>query len=190
MSIGNGHHASSLSPSMSFGNGHHASSLSPPVPLVMVIMHPHSPPLCPLVMVITHSHSLSNSFGNGHHISSPSSSCPYNLFAPCLPVDKSAGGQVSLEFEEACQKLQDYCDCLGVEVNERINILNMMKESKTAFAYQHSELIETFSVSSHRMWFILSLFPPPPLLIVSLPFRSPPPSLPLFFPLHSLLPVG
>lgn len=61
--------------------------------------------------------------------------------------DKSAGGRVSAEFEDASQKLQDYCECLGIEVNERINILDMLKECKTFTAYRLAELHRTFTVS-------------------------------------------
>ena len=42
--------------------------------------------------------------------------------------DKSEGGRVSAEFDEACQRLQDFSECLGIEVNERINILDMLKD--------------------------------------------------------------
>ena len=62
-------------------------------------------------------------------------------------IDKSAGGKVSQQFEEAAQKLQDYCECLGIEVNERINILDMLKECKVFTAYRISELERTTTVS-------------------------------------------
>ena len=60
--------------------------------------------------------------------------------------DKSAGGRVSQEFEDASQKLQDYCECLGVEVNERINILDMLKECKKHCSWQLAEVERTLAV--------------------------------------------
>lgn len=43
-------------------------------------------------------------------------------------ADKSAGGRFSEEFEEASQKLQEYCGLLNIEVNERTAILEMIIE--------------------------------------------------------------
>lgn len=65
----------------------------------------------------------------------------------CLFTDKSAGGRVSQQFEEASQRLQDYCECLGIEVNERINILDMLKECTIFTAYRLAELQRTSTVS-------------------------------------------
>lgn len=64
----------------------------------------------------------------------------------CCGADKSAGGRVSQEFEEACQRLQDYCECLGIEVNERINIVDMLKECKVFTTYRLAELERTVKV--------------------------------------------
>ena len=60
-------------------------------------------------------------------------------------TDKSEGGRVSSEFDEASQKLQDYSECLGIEVNERINILDMLKECQD---YQSHCLVEVQKTSS------------------------------------------
>ncbi len=53
---------------------------------------------------------------------------------------------MSQEFEDASQKLQDYCECLGIEVNERINILDMLKECKTSYTYHYTETKHAASV--------------------------------------------
>ena len=56
-----------------------------------------------------------------------------------LSTDKSEGGRVSGDFEDASQKLQEYCECLVIDVNERINVLDLLKECK---AYQAHTLNE------------------------------------------------
>ena len=45
--------------------------------------------------------------------------------------------------------MQDYCECLGVEVNERINILDMLKECKIFTAYRQAELQRISTVRLH-----------------------------------------
>ena len=62
------------------------------------------------------------------------------------PLDKSAGGKFSNEFEEASQKLQDYCECLGIEVNERINILDMLRECQRYLTLRLAEFQHTTKV--------------------------------------------
>ena len=62
-----------------------------------------------------------------------------------LPPDKSEGGRVSAEFDEASQKLQDYSECLGIEVNERINVLDILKDCED---YQTQCLVEGQKTSS------------------------------------------
>ena len=52
---------------------------------------------------------------------------------------------MSAEFDETSQKLQDYSECLGIEVNERINILDMMKDCED---YQTQCLLEVQKTSS------------------------------------------
>lgn len=65
----------------------------------------------------------------------------------CISViDKSAGGRVSQHFEEAAQKLQEYTECLVIEVNERINILDMLKECKIFTTYRMAELQRIIAV--------------------------------------------
>lgn len=53
-------------------------------------------------------------------------------------TDKSAGGRFSEEFEEASQKLQEYCGLLNIEADERTAILEMviecMEEQKQFYA--------------------------------------------------------
>ena len=66
------------------------------------------------------------------------------------PSDKSDGGKFSAEFEEASQKLQDYCECLGVEVNERINIVSMLQEAKSHLSSQLAEFQRTAKVSQQH----------------------------------------
>ena len=65
---------------------------------------------------------------------------------PFLHLDKSAGGKFSNEFEEASQKLQDYCECLGIEVNERINILEMLRECQDYLNLRLSDFQNTTKV--------------------------------------------
>lgn len=52
---------------------------------------------------------------------------------------------MSAEFDEASQKLQDYSECLGIEVNERINVLDMMKDCED---YQTQCLLDVQKTSS------------------------------------------
>ena len=54
---------------------------------------------------------------------------------------------MSSEFDEASQKLQDYSECLGIEVNERINILDMLKDCEEYQTQCHAEVQKTSSVS-------------------------------------------
>ncbi len=52
---------------------------------------------------------------------------------------------MSGEFDEASQKLQDYSECLGIEVNERINVLDMLKDCEE---YQTQCLVEVQKTST------------------------------------------
>lgn len=61
-------------------------------------------------------------------------------------TDKSEGGRVSLDFNDAYHKLQDYCECLGIEVNERINILDMLRNTKEFTTYKLNEFKRTVQV--------------------------------------------
>ncbi len=69
-----------------------------------------------------------------------------NIFHLDCFADKSAGGRVSQHFEEAAQKLQDYSECLVIEVNERITILDMLKECKIFATYRLAELQRVITV--------------------------------------------
>ena len=69
------------------------------------------------------------------------------LYGVCAVADKSEGGRVSSEFDEASQKLQDYSECLGIEVNERINILDMLKDCYDYHSHGFVEVQKTCSVS-------------------------------------------
>lgn len=64
------------------------------------------------------------------------------------PADKSDGGKFSAEFEETSLKLQDYCECLGIEVNERVDLVAMLVECKAYMAQQLDELQKTTKVLS------------------------------------------
>lgn len=76
---------------------------------------------------------------------------PLPFFTAAAPVtDKSAGGRVSQHFEEAAQKLQEYTECLVIEVNERINILDMLKECKIFTTYRMAELQRIITVREHN----------------------------------------
>lgn len=66
-------------------------------------------------------------------------------------TDKAEGGRVSSEFDEASQRLQDYSECLGIEVNERINILDMLKDCQDYHSHCLSEVQKTASVSYEKI---------------------------------------
>ena len=68
------------------------------------------------------------------------------LLLPRSHEDKSAGGRFLEEFEETSLRLQDFCTCLGVEVNERSNIMTMLKECKVYHASKLAELQATAQV--------------------------------------------
>lgn len=71
---------------------------------------------------------------------------PTSSSFPLSHSDKSEGDQFSLEFDEASQRLQDYCECLGIEVNERINLLNMLKGCRAHYTQLLSELLQAAKV--------------------------------------------
>ena len=54
---------------------------------------------------------------------------------------------MSSEFDEASQKLQDFSECLGIEVNERINILDMLNDCEKYQSNCLDEMRKTCSVS-------------------------------------------
>ena len=58
---------------------------------------------------------------------------------------------MSSEFDEASQKLQDYSECLGIEVNERINILDMLKDCQDYHTHCFTEVQKTASVSYEKI---------------------------------------
>lgn len=66
-------------------------------------------------------------------------------------TDKAEGGRVSSEFDEASQKLQDYSECLGIEVNERINILDMLKDCQDYLNHCLTQVQKTSSVSYEKI---------------------------------------
>lgn len=67
------------------------------------------------------------------------------------PPDKADGGRVSTEIDDASQKLQDLCECLGVEVNERINVLDMLKHTKAFSSHKFNEFKRTVQVCERRI---------------------------------------
>ena len=44
--------------------------------------------------------------------------------------DKSAGDHFLSQFDESMHKLQEIVECVGIEVNERRNILDMLQECR------------------------------------------------------------
>ena len=54
-----------------------------------------------------------------------------------------------MEFDEASQKLQDYCECLGIEVNERINLLNMLKGCRAHYTQLLAETLQAAKVGAY-----------------------------------------
>ena len=72
------------------------------------------------------------------------------MVACTLSTDKSDGGRVSMEISDATTKLQDYCECLGVEVNERINILDMLRDTKAFSTHKLNEFKRTMQVSRRQ----------------------------------------
>lgn len=55
-------------------------------------------------------------------------------------TDKSAGGKFKKEFEDASQRLQEYFECVGIEVTERENLLNMLGDCKKYHQERLTEL--------------------------------------------------
>lgn len=55
----------------------------------------------------------------------------------CILLDKSEGKEFSCKFDKAWDTLKDYCDCLGIEVSERVNLSTMLA---SCLAHQAQEL--------------------------------------------------
>lgn len=85
------------------------------------------------------------------------------IYSLCL--DKSAGGQFLSQFDESTHKLQEVVECVGIEVNERKNILDMLQDC-SAYQLQNKENLQNLlkvsmstacicshSLSSHRTMF-------------------------------------
>ncbi|XP_065912784.1 regulation of nuclear pre-mRNA domain-containing protein 2-like isoform X2 [Dysidea avara] len=75
--------------------------------------------------------------------------------------DKSSGGRFSEEFEEASQKLQEYCGLLSIEVDERTSILAMilecMEEQKQFHSKVETVLEEHKQLANHVEDFLAKL---------------------------------
>lgn len=54
-------------------------------------------------------------------------------------LDKSEGKEFSCKFDKAWDTLKDYCDCLGIEVSERVNLSTMLA---SCLAHQAQELAQ------------------------------------------------
>lgn len=55
-------------------------------------------------------------------------------------IDKSSGGKFEAEFEDASKKLFDYHECLGIEVEERKNLMSMLEQCKRYQEEKNKEL--------------------------------------------------
>jgi len=65
-----------------------------------------------------------------------------------LSTDKSSGGRFSEEFEEASQKIQEYCGLLNIEVDERTSILEMILECTEEQKQFYSKVETVYEVCS------------------------------------------
>ena len=69
--------------------------------------------------------------------------CSHSAFIPnvcvcvCVSLDKSEGNEFSGKFDKAWDTLKEYCDCLGIEVSEGVNLSTMLA---SCLAQQASEL--------------------------------------------------
>ncbi len=63
--------------------------------------------------------------------------------------DKSAGGKFETDFEDASDKLQDYQESVGIEVQERNNLLTMLHQCKTHHEKKTRELKDLLKVRTN-----------------------------------------
>ena len=63
--------------------------------------------------------------------------------------DKSAGGKFENDFEDASNKLQDYQECIGIEVQERNNLLAMLQQCQTHHEKKSKELKDLLKVRTN-----------------------------------------
>ena len=70
----------------------------------------------------------------------------FSLYSPS-PADRSAGGRFQIEFDETSRKLQDFVECLGIEVTERKNVTDMLNDGKSYFSEKLIELQSLYNVS-------------------------------------------
>lgn len=66
-----------------------------------------------------------------------------------LSTDRSAGGKFQIEFDETSRKLQDYTECLSIEVTERKNLVDMLNGGNSYFNEKLTEVQSLFKVSSN-----------------------------------------
>ena len=74
------------------------------------------------------------------------------FFSICLVftlLDKSSGGKFKSEFEDSSHKLQDFNECLGIEVNERKNLLEMLRQCRSYHTDKFVELQGLLKVRTH-----------------------------------------
>lgn len=70
------------------------------------------------------------------------------LFLLCL--DRSHGHEFSRQFEESCQKLDDYVHHLEVEIKDRADLIEMLEQSEIYYDAQYGEakIVANVSISS------------------------------------------
>lgn len=69
----------------------------------------------------------------------------YNKTHP-LFIDKSSGGKFEADFEDASKKLMEYHECMGIEVDERKNLVSMLKQCNSYQAAKSKELKKLLEV--------------------------------------------
>ena len=61
----------------------------------------------------------------------------------CVSTDRTTGGRLQEELEEARAKLTDYCDSVNVELQDRRHLLHTLE---TGLAYHQSRLMQAKAI--------------------------------------------
>lgn len=97
-----------------------------------------------LPMEIWDDSSLGMLKGTGTAIGGPFSVIP--TVCVCVSSDKSEGNEFSGRFDKAWATLKEYCDCLGIEVSERVSLSNMLASCLVQQATKLAEVKENMKV--------------------------------------------
>ena len=78
------------------------------------------------------------------------------LCAVVLPTDRAHGHEFSRQFEESCQKLDDYVHFLEVEIKDRADLIEMLEQSEIYYDAQYGEAKIVANVSIVLMMDIMT----------------------------------